>query len=104
MKGSEGRKFGQVGGALATIARKPPLRAERPVITVFPDCSRNAWLARFEGDAEVLRLFGTDTLPTGYTLLCDGVDVRAALQQRNPGALVRLVERDGSRPHLEDWT
>lgn len=72
-------------------------------ITVFPDSSRNAWLARFEGDAEVLDLFGTDTLPTAYTLRCGGAEVRAALQKFNPSALVRLVERDGSRPHPEDW-
>lgn len=74
-----------------------------PLITLFPDLGRNTWLARFEADPEARRLFGTDTVPTAFTLECGGEEVRDAVQSLNPGHLVRVVERGGSRPHPEDW-
>lgn len=44
-------------------------RTDVPVITVLPNLSRNAWLARFEGDRTAQEFFGTDTLPTAFTLV-----------------------------------
>ncbi|WP_295814352.1 hypothetical protein [uncultured Deinococcus sp.] len=75
----------------------------RPIITVFPDTARNAWLARFENDPEVIRLFGFDTIQTAYTLLMPAVSVQRCLQERNPHCLVRVVDVDGTRPHPEHW-
>ena len=65
-------------------------------ITVYPDRPSNTWLARFHDADEVVGLFGTDVLPTGYTLLMPGAEVRRDLQARNPGARVRLIDLDGT--------
>lgn len=39
---------------------------------------------------EVMELFGTDTLPTGYTARADAGRVVDAIRALNPGADVRL--------------
>ena len=67
----------------------------RPMITVHPDRKSNTWLATFHDNSEVERLFGSDTLPTAYTLLTAGETVRRAVERKNPGFRVRLVELGG---------
>ena len=67
--------------------------AFQPTITIFP--GPYGWLARFHDDAEIMALFhGTDTLPTSFTLLEPGEQVRARIQALNPGHRVRLVDQD----------
>ena len=68
-------------------------KASQPTITISP--GPDGWLARFHDDAEIMALFhGTDTLPTSFTLLEPGEQVRARIQALNPGHRVRLVDQD----------
>jgi hypothetical protein len=45
----------------------------------------SGWMARFSGNDSILRLFGTDTLPTGFMPGAKAERVVAELQARNPG-------------------
>ncbi len=74
----------------------------RPKITVHADIARNTWLATFHDDQEVQELFGTDTLPTSFTLLEEGEVVRREVERKNPSARVRLVHRNGTVYDPED--
>ena len=47
--------------------------------------SRTGWLARFENDQEIIRLFGTDTIPTPYTENASPIMVKTEIMARNPG-------------------
>ena len=47
----------------------------------------DCWLARYLGDKEIIELFGTDTLPTAYTLRMPKADVIRSLQPLNPSHL-----------------
>lgn len=51
---------------------------------------RGQWTAEFIGlhRAETIKLFGTATLPTPYTLPATRETVVAAIQAKNPGAKV----------------
>jgi hypothetical protein len=49
------------------------------------------WMAQFLDDAEVMRLFGTDTLPTPFTAQADAGMVLTATMKRNPGACVDVA-------------
>ena len=51
----------------------------------------NCWMARFVGDPEVLRLFGTTDVPTPFTPQAPAASVLAQTQARNPDALVCLA-------------
>ena len=62
--------------------------AERIAISRGVDC----YLARFVDDPEVIDLFGTDTLPTPFTLVADPADVVAVVAEKNPGASVWFEE------------
>lgn len=48
------------------------------------------WHARFVGDTDVVRLFGTDTLPTAYTAQASAEQVLAAITRQNLGKTVRM--------------
>ncbi len=54
---------------------------ERPIIILrrTPSC----WTATFVNDAEVLRLFGTDTLPTAFTAKAPQGMVLEAVRAKN---------------------
>ena len=67
----------------------------RPVITIYPDRAANTWMAWFHDSAEVVELFGSDVLPTGFTLSMLGEDVQLELANLNPRARVRLIDLDG---------
>jgi hypothetical protein len=45
----------------------------------------NAWFADFGNDAEILALFGSTILPTAFSHDARYADVRARIQQINPG-------------------
>ena len=75
-------------------------QASQLIITIFP--GPDGWLARFHDDARIMALFhGTDTLPTSFTLLEPGEQVRARIQALNPRHRVRLVDKDGSLHETE---
>jgi len=59
-------------------------------ITVWSDGQN--WQATFHDDAEVHRLFGTDTIPTPYLARADGERVRTEVQERNPDCVVILAQ------------
>lgn len=46
--------------------------------------SSQGWLARFENDEKVLRLFGTDTIPTAFTESASPMFVKAEIEKLNP--------------------
>jgi len=48
------------------------------------------WMATFKNDAEVLALFGTDTLPTSYTTEAETNEVVSAIQRLNPDAIIKV--------------
>jgi hypothetical protein len=50
------------------------------------------WVARHEGSiaADVWRLFGTDTIPTPFTLRTSAERVLATIKELNPGVVVVL--------------
>lgn len=46
--------------------------------------SKQGWLARFIDDANVIKLFGTDTIVTAYTEAASPMMVLKAIQKNNP--------------------
>ena len=50
--------------------------------------SSRGWLARFEDDEEIIKNFGTDTIPTAFTEKASPMMVMAEIQKRNPNSLV----------------
>jgi hypothetical protein len=68
----------------------------RPIITIYSDRASNTWLARFHDDPEVIALFGSDIIPTAYTLVMPGLEVCRVVERRNPGTRVRLIDLDGT--------
>jgi len=46
--------------------------------------SSQGWLARFINDDEVLKLFGTDTIPTAFTEQASPMVVKQAIEKLNP--------------------
>lgn len=46
--------------------------------------SNQGWLARFIDDEKVLRLFGTDTIPTPFTEEASPMLVLNEIKKRNP--------------------
>lgn len=48
------------------------------------------WAAEFVDDPEVLKLFGTSVLPTGFAASVPAEKVLGEIQKRNPGTLVVL--------------
>jgi hypothetical protein len=57
----------------------------RETITMYK--SNAGWMARFS-DPEVLSLFGTDKLPTAFTVQASKEEVVTTMQALNPDALV----------------
>lgn len=47
----------------------------------------DCWMAKYPGDQEIIELFGTDMLPTAYTLRMPKADVIRNLRPLNPGHL-----------------
>lgn len=47
--------------------------------------SPSGWLARFENDAKIMELFGTDTIPTPFNERATPSLVKACIEDRNPG-------------------
>jgi hypothetical protein len=60
-------------------------------ITIRRDARANCYTATMHDDHEVRRLFGTETLPTPYTLKADPLVVVADVQSRNPRAVVTFI-------------
>lgn len=62
-------------------------------ITLRRDLQARAWVATWEGsEADAIRrLFGTTTLPTGFTPLAEPETVVAAIQAKNPGYVVEVA-------------
>jgi hypothetical protein len=60
------------------------------IITLFQ--GPNAWMAHFSGPYAdfVRRAFGTEILPTAFTIQATEADVYAAMVQMNPGFIVML--------------
>lgn len=50
----------------------------------------DGWMARFVGDADTLRLFGTDTIPTPFGLSTPAQAVQERIQSLNPGVPVTV--------------
>jgi hypothetical protein len=71
-----------------------------PLITVFP--SPDGWRVCFHDDAEVLALFGTDTLPSGFTRLAEPELVFRETLQRNPQHRIRLIREGGITLQTDD--
>ena len=46
--------------------------------------SKDGWLARFENNERVIKLFGTDTIPTPFNELASPMMVLNAIKERNP--------------------
>ncbi|MGL5936000.1 MAG: hypothetical protein ACRCZI_10335 [Cetobacterium sp.] len=46
------------------------------------------WMAKFEGDPEILEMFGTDTIPTAFTRFSDEDEVFETVRRLNPRFLV----------------
>lgn len=49
------------------------------------------WMARFPGNEELIRLFGTDTIPTAFTPAAEPSLVKCEIQKLNPGADVVVL-------------
>ena len=49
-----------------------------------------SWMATFHGDADVIRLFGTDTITTAFLARAEGAKVRREIQELNPDCEVIL--------------
>jgi len=47
--------------------------------------TEKGWMATFHGDAEILELFGTETIPTSYTAEAPALTVLNAIRALNPG-------------------
>lgn len=56
--------------------------------------TQNSWMAKFSGDgvAEIIELFGCDTIPTSFTALTSAAEVLKQIQKLNPLSLVTLAE------------
>lgn len=63
---------------------------DKPVIILSKDRNARAWVAQFVGDVSILSAFGTDTIPTPFTLDADAETVRQAVQVRNPGHIIEI--------------
>lgn len=68
----------------------------RPVITVQAHLPGHVWVATFHGNQNLIRLFGTDTIPLPFTLHASGQAVREHVERLYPHAQVRLIDRDGT--------
>ena len=53
--------------------------------------SKQGWLARFIDDENVLRLFGTDTIPTAFAENASPVEVLQKIRELNPKYQVSLA-------------
>ena len=60
-------------------------------ITLFTQ--DGTWHAQFKNDAHVIKLFGTDTIPTPFGSNLNAAEVAADIRRRNPDADVQ-VEHD----------
>ncbi len=54
--------------------------------TIHLSIAEGQWVARWSGAerAEIVRLFGTDTIPTPFTARMDGLSVQRKIAKRNP--------------------
>lgn len=52
----------------------------------------NCWLARIAVEISVAKVLGTGVLPTPFTLQAPAHQVKARLQELNPGARIVVVE------------
>ena len=60
---------------------------EQQRITIWLD--GDTWMATFHNDQDMLRAFGTDSIPTPFLSLCTSGDVAARLRERNPDAIIK---------------
>lgn len=58
-------------------------------LTVYPDPKGQCWLIHSDNPM-VKDLFGTDTLPSAFTLNMCGPDVLTRIKELNPGKVVKL--------------
>ena len=52
--------------------------------------SPQGWQVRFEDDTEIVKLFGTDTLPTAFTESASPMMVLEVIKKNNPGYEVKF--------------
>lgn len=50
----------------------------------------NTWMARFVNDFEVIKLFGTDTIPTPFNQYAPAEMVKIKIEKLNPGYRVEI--------------
>lgn len=53
--------------------------------------SEQGWMAQFVGDGDIFRLFGTDIIPTAFTVKAHANRVKAAIKNSHPDCLVVLA-------------
>lgn len=76
------------GGERGTLPEAP-----RPLITVHPDLTRNAWVATFHGEEAMACTLWSDTVLTRFTLHVGGQEAGEDVRHLNPQARVRLAPR-----------
>lgn len=64
---------------------------ERKLIKLRQDLAADAWIANFEGDEKVRKLFGTTILPTPFAASVDASIVLERVQKLNPDCKVLLA-------------
>ena len=53
--------------------------------------TERGWMAQFVGSSEVQSLFGTDTIPTAFTVNASPEEVQAKIQALNPEYQVSIA-------------
>lgn len=53
--------------------------------------TNTGWMATFHGDAEMLELFGTDTIPTAFTAQAPAGMVLKEIAALNPGYEIEIA-------------
>ena len=69
----------------------------KTIIIIKKDFHQNCWTVTFD-DVEALKLCGTSTLPTPFTLQIGDREVRRRIEALNPGCIVAVSEGDKSSP------
>ena len=69
----------------------------KKIIVLKQDFNQNCWAATFD-DVETLKLFGTQTIQTPFTLQVGAQEARKRIENLNPGYTVAVVENLSSTP------
>ena len=73
------------------IERQYDAKPASQIIILRQDFSQNCWTATFD-DRDTMKLFGTSTLPTAFTLQMEAKEVRRRIEELNPECIVAVVE------------